>query len=169
MTCQMSLVEKAKQFATEAHGTQKYGRQPYSYHLEAVANVLGEFGYHDESLQSAAWLHDVLEDTSVTYEDLIRAGFPVIVATYVQCVTAEGGESRKERNRLAYKKIRKSLEATVLKLADRIANVRECVSNKDPKLRVYRGEYSEFRTALMTGDQDARKMWRELDELLEWD
>jgi guanosine-3',5'-bis(diphosphate) 3'-pyrophosphohydrolase len=165
----MGLVEKAKQFATEAHGTQKYGKQPYSYHLQTVANVLGEFGYHDESLQSAAWLHDVLEDTRLAYEDLIRAGFPVIVATYVQCVTAEGGPSRKERNRLTYNKIRKSLEATVLKLADRIANVRECVTNKDPRLRMYRSEYAEFRTALMTGDQGARKMWRELDELLEWD
>jgi (p)ppGpp synthase/HD superfamily hydrolase len=165
----MGLVEKAIQFATETHGTQKYGKQPYSYHLQTVVNILGEFGYHDESLQSAAWLHDVLEDTRLTYEDLIRAGFPVIVATYVQCVTAEGGPSRKERNRLSYKKIKKSLEATVLKLADRIANVRECVTNKDPRLRMYRSEYAEFRTALMTGDQGARKMWRELDELLEWD
>jgi (p)ppGpp synthase/HD superfamily hydrolase len=165
----MGVVEKAKQFAIEAHGTRKYGSQPYSYHLENVANVLGEFGYHDDSLQSAAWLHDVLEDTRLTYEDLIRAGFPVIVATYVQCVTAEGGASRKERNRLAYSKIRKSLEATVLKLADRIANVRECVSYKDPRLRMYRSEYAEFRTALMTGDPGARRMWRELDELLEWD
>ncbi|SRR5258708_5617729 len=165
----MGVVEKAKQFAIEAHGTQKYGRQPYSYHLETVANVLGEFGYHDDSLQSAAWLHDVLEDTPLTYEDLIRSGFPVIVATYVQCVTAESGPSRKDRNRLTYSKIRKSSEATVLKLADRIANVRECVANKDPRLRMYRSEYAEFRTALMTGDPGARKMWRELDELLEWD
>jgi guanosine-3',5'-bis(diphosphate) 3'-pyrophosphohydrolase len=164
----MGLVEKAKQFAAEAHGTQKYGKQPYAYHLQSVSDVLGEFGYHDDSLQAAAWLHDVLEDTRLTYEDLIRAGLPVVVATYVQCVTAEGAQSRGERNRLSYKKIKKSPEATVLKLADRIANVRECIANKDPRLRMYRSEYAEFRTALMTGDQGARKMWRELDELLEW-
>ena len=167
MTCFMSMVEKAKQFAIEAHGAQKYGRQPYSYHLQTVATVLGEFGYHGEELHSAAWLHDVLEDTPRTYEDLIRAGFPETVATYVQCVTAVGSPSRKERNKLTYPKIRKSPEATILKLADRIANVRECINNRDPKLRMYRSEYPDFRTALITGDPGARKMWLELDELLE--
>src|SRR5690242_17475691 len=123
----MTLAEKARQFAIEAHGTQKYGREPYAYHLKAVSNVLGEFGFHDEILQSAAWLHDVLEDTQRTADDLNQAGFPATVVTYVEAVTAKDGPDRKERNRLAYKKIRRHPEATILKLADRIANVRECI------------------------------------------
>lgn len=67
------LVEKAKAFATKAHEGLLYGDHPYTYHLSQVAdNVYTRM--KDDSLLSVylavAWLHDTIEDTDVTYENI---------------------------------------------------------------------------------------------------
>jgi GTP pyrophosphokinase len=64
---------KAKDFAIKAHGDQKYGvEQPYSAHLQYVVDVLVRFKVRSQTVLEAAWLHDVLEDTSVTEAELAR-------------------------------------------------------------------------------------------------
>lgn len=74
LTPEVILEAKAKRFAVGAHGAQQYGDKPYSYHLEqVVANVkLRMKGSPDLSVYVAvAWLHDVLEDTEVTFQELV--------------------------------------------------------------------------------------------------
>jgi len=71
----MNIAQQAKEFAIKAHGNQKYGKMPYVYHLQQVVNKLidwrdlGQLEITDEHL-AVAWLHDVLEDTNVSYQEL---------------------------------------------------------------------------------------------------
>jgi (p)ppGpp synthase/HD superfamily hydrolase len=57
---------KAREFAIKAHGEQKYGEFPYSVHLDEVATIAKPYG---ESAEIVAYLHDVIEDTSVTKKE----------------------------------------------------------------------------------------------------
>jgi (p)ppGpp synthase/HD superfamily hydrolase len=147
---------KARRFAEERHAGQRYGEQPYSVHLAAVRAVLASFGYAGD-LGVAAWLHDVVEDTATTREE-IAVEFGAGVAALVWAVTGVG-KSRKERNEAAYEKIRSHPPAAILKLADRIANV-EASRQRPDKLRMYRREWPGFERALAgLGDE---RMWARL-------
>lgn len=165
----------AHAFAYAAHLGQKYGDVEYIVHPEQVVGVLREFGFVGDDIISAGYLHDVLEDTKVTYTDLV-AYFDVGIAALVQAVTNEPGPNRRERHERTYPKIREhgSL-AVALKLADRIANVRASIrgagSNAKSKLKMYRGEYPQFRAMLFQRLDPALVllMWAELDRLLDWD
>ena len=163
-----SQVARARAFAVEAHGDQRYGEEPYVVHLEAVHATAVEFGVTDAPTLIAAWLHDVVEDTDVTREQ-VAAEFGDAVATLVHAVTNEPGSNRKERAKLTYPKIASTPGAVRLKLADRIANVRACLETRSGLLRMYQREYRKFRGALCRdGDPIEGAMWAELDALLEW-
>lgn len=83
---QVSIVEKARVFAIKRHGDQKYGNNlPYEWHLEKVAILAKNLGY-SEQIQAAAWLHDVVEDT-LTSLDEIRTLFGDTIAEIVDSVT----------------------------------------------------------------------------------
>lgn len=79
----MPTIEKALQIAAKAHEGQKdKSGEPYILHpLRAMMSVQGE------EAQIVAVLHDVIEDTSVTADDLRRAGFSEKVVHAVLCVT----------------------------------------------------------------------------------
>lgn len=80
------LVKKARAFAIERHGDQTYGNNlPYEWHLEKVANLAKRLGYSEE-VQTAAWLHDVIEDTSTSLDE-VRALFGDTIADIVASVT----------------------------------------------------------------------------------
>jgi (p)ppGpp synthase/HD superfamily hydrolase len=112
----------------------------------AVRDVLRWAGFEDgHPLAIAAWLHDTVEDTGATRED-VAARFGDDVAALVWAVTGIG-KNRKERNEDAYAKIRAYPQAATLKLADRIANV-EASANVPDKLAMYRNEWPAFRVAL---------------------
>jgi (p)ppGpp synthase/HD superfamily hydrolase len=90
------LEKKARQFATKAHEGQlrKDGITPYIAHPEAVVALLrDEVGIADDSILSAAWLHDVVEDCDATVEELEREFNPSI-SRYVSALTK--GESRED-------------------------------------------------------------------------
>jgi guanosine-3',5'-bis(diphosphate) 3'-pyrophosphohydrolase len=134
----------AREFATKAHGDQKYSDLPYVFYLDDVAATLREFGVFDRPLIDASYLHDVLEDTGVIEQELLEK-FPASVA-YVVAVTGVG-PTRQERNASAYRKIAGRSFSTHLKLADRIANVRRSPGSESPEQK-YREEYPAFRAAL---------------------
>lgn len=154
----------AKEFALLMHGSQQYGDSPYEYHLQAVVDVLKRFGFDDSTLIAAAWLHDVLEDTEATSEDL-KARFTADVVDTVERVSTEPGKNRKERTERTYPKIRGSQNAVILKLADRIANVEACLKDNPGLLEMYSREYEAFRSALKRPD-DPEELWSHLDALL---
>lgn len=151
---------KARAFALVAHADQKYGELPYIAHLHAVRTVLLDFGY-SAPFTLAAWLHDVVEDTPVT-RDEVAANFGEEVADLVWAVTGVG-ETRSERVHAAYEKIKENPPAAVLKLADRIANS-EASRDYPKKLALYRGEHASFKEHLGTlGDP---RMWARLEKAL---
>jgi (p)ppGpp synthase/HD superfamily hydrolase len=152
--------EDARAFAVERHGDQRYGERPYVTHLAAVRAVLRDFDI-DGALGVAAWLHDVVEDTPTT-RDEVAARFGPDVAALVWAVTGVG-ENRKARNADAYAKIRAHPPAATLKLADRIANVEASATVPD-KLAMYRREWEAFAQAL-DGLGDAR-LWQRLRRAL---
>ena len=67
---------KAEKFATNAHARihqlRKYTGQPYQVHLRAVVGLVSAVT-SDDNLIAAAWLHDIVEDTPVTFEEIGRA------------------------------------------------------------------------------------------------
>lgn len=163
-------------FVTKMHGDQKYdsGTTPYTVHLAAVRDAIIEFGFgpgHDsmgENYVSAAWLHDVLEDTTATREE-IGARFGGLTRVLVWAVTGQGA-TRKERNEDAYAKMMSEPLAIPLKLADRICNTRASkISSPDKLFKMYVSEYPAFRERLRERSlmyaPKCRAMWNELDEI----
>jgi (p)ppGpp synthase/HD superfamily hydrolase len=160
------LVADARAFAVQAHGAQLYGAQPYSVHLDAVAELVAPFG---ETAQVVAYLHDAVEDTQLSLED-VRAKFGELVAECVGLLTDAPGANRKERKAKTYARLAsvsgQAELALVVKAADRLANVRACVRDRNAGLwRMYQGEHAAFHgAAYRAGQCDA--LWLELEQLL---
>lgn len=134
--------ESAKLVATLAHGEQKYSDHPYTYHLQMVTDILAHYVYRPEMV-AAGWLHDVLEDTKVTYRDLVDA-FGVEVANIVEACTGRG-VNRKARQSDIKAKLAECQSARAVKLADRMANLHVCFSKTNhPQLQMYLKEDSDF-------------------------
>lgn len=125
------LIIKAYNYAKEKHGTQcRKSGEPYIIHPVQVAYILAEIGL-DEATICAALLHDVVEDTEVTHEDLVR-DFGEEIATMVAGVTKLGElryqASTEERQVENYRKMflamGKDIRVIIIKLADRLHNLR---------------------------------------------
>ena len=87
--------DRAQEFAVKRHGGQRYDKdKPYAHHLEAVRDVLVRFGVTDEDLLAAAWLHDVVEDTSTSAQQ-VSERFGDRVGALVLAVTNEPGKNRR--------------------------------------------------------------------------
>lgn len=89
LTPAVVLMAKAKRFALKAHGDQKYGEKPYSYHLEQVVENVN-IRMKDDPLLSTyvavAWLHDTMEDCGVTFKQL-EDEFGLCIAESVKRLT----------------------------------------------------------------------------------
>ena len=123
-------IMKAYNFAVEHHGEQKRNSgEPYIIHPLQVAYTLADMGL-DEDTISAALLHDVVEDTNATEEDIIR-NFGNEVAEMVAGVTklsnmqfASIEETQVENYRKMFLAMGKDIRVILIKLADRLHNMR---------------------------------------------
>lgn len=77
----------ARAIAHIAHRKQKYGKASYTYHVGGVAKLVHDQTIGDDTLVAAAWLHDVLEDTDITSQELADAGVSMHVIAIVQLLT----------------------------------------------------------------------------------
>ncbi|MCY7385813.1 MAG: HD domain-containing protein [Microcoleus sp. CAN_BIN18] len=160
----MNITDAAKEFAIAKHAHQKYGDRPYSYHLAQVSQVLKEFGYlGDEAIAAAAWLHDTVEDTEATYEELVSE-FGVEISDIVFAVTSEPGENRVDRFRKTAPKIQSNQKALIVKLADRISNTEASLQNNPKLYKMYLKEFPLFKELLYNRqDVELMPMWNRLD------
>lgn len=162
-----SRVLQARAYAVQAHGTQMYGDKPYVFHLDQVAALLKRYG---DDAQVVGYLHDTVEDTAATEEDVAQV-FGQFIADCVGLVSDLPGPNRKTRKAKTYArlaKVRGEKElALVVKAADRLANVRMCIKENNHKLLdVYRQEQPVFfRAAYRPGL--CEDFWRELQQLLQ--
>ena len=113
----MKAIHMAKLFATQAHGNQQYGREPYFVHLQAVADMVVRLG-GDDLAERAAWLHDVVEDTDVTVEQLVEH-FDVKVVIAVQLLTKKPDVIYEDY----IARIRENPLALLVKKADTLCNL----------------------------------------------
>ena len=157
-----NLLRKAEKLATRHHGLQEYNGLPYDEHLQEVVNILERFGYDGKYLL-AGWLHDILEDCAISYND-IKKLFGEEIAEIVYDVTDEMGRNRKERKSKTYPKIRNNPDAIIVKLADRIANMESSMKTKHGMIGAYQKEYEAFKYQLQVPEH-ATPMWNHLDEL----
>ena len=163
----VDAASRARAFALEAHGGQRYGDEPYAVHLDAVAALLVPYG---DAASTVGYLHDVVEDTAVTLER-VREEFGDLVADCVALVTDPPGGDRAERKAKTNAKLA-AVEgdrrlALVVKAADRLANLRASVAagGRGDKLDMYRREHPAFRAAAYRpGLCDA--LWAEIERIL---
>lgn len=129
----IGLVLRAAQFAAHKHRDQRRkdtNASPYINHPIALANILRLEGQvQDAMVIAAALLHDTIEDTETSYEEL-RGQFGVKVAEIVVEVTDTKWLQKKSRKRLQISKAAKASEgAKLVKLADKICNLRDIIAN----------------------------------------
>jgi len=122
------LISEAAEFAARRHtGQQRKGRgsEPYINHLAEVSNLLAiATGGADSELVAAGWLHDTIEDTETTREELAEK-FSERVASLVVEVTDDMSLPKSERRRLQVVDApEKSPDAKLIKTADKISNIR---------------------------------------------
>lgn len=121
-----SLIIKTTHFAAVKHKDQRRKdpeQTPYINHPIGVANYLVEAGVDDAAVIQAALLHDTVEDTDTTIEEL-RDVFGSEVARIVAEVTDEKGLVKEERKRLQIIHARNaSTKAKLVKLADKLYNI----------------------------------------------
>ncbi len=163
----MTNKERALLVADKAHANQTYDIYPYGYHIRQVVKIAEELGY-DESIVVAAALHDTLEDTELSYNDLKKA-FGEEVAEIVYCVTDELGRDRKERKEKTYPKIRSNWKAVVVKICDRIANMQQAKLYNSRLYETYQNEHDDFCKNIMNAEHpqnETTKAWQKLNNLL---
>ena len=126
----IKLIRKAYEYAKKNHGNQlRKSGEPYIIHPLQVAYTLADLGL-DENTICAGLLHDVIEDTPVTHED-IEKEFGIEIAEMVEGVTKLGKllymtveEQQAEDYRKMFLAMGKDIRVIIIKLADRLHNMR---------------------------------------------
>jgi len=123
----------AARFAAEKHAGQKRkgaNEEPYVNHvIEVAALIADHVEAVDPDVLVAAFLHDTVEDTDVTNDD-VRAQFGVVVAGMVAEVTDDKSLPKETRKALQVANAaHKSPGAALIKLADKISNLRAMLSS----------------------------------------
>lgn len=158
------LEQKAFHFAAKAHVGQFYGDIPYTKHLEAVVQVLIDCGYKDETTICSGFLHDILENCDVSYNDL-KKEFNEEIAETVFCLTDELGRNRKEKKEKTYPKLSRNPRSIIVKLGDRIANIEHGKKTDSNFQEMYRKEHEQFKWILYKPGH-GEKLWERLEKAL---
>jgi (p)ppGpp synthase/HD superfamily hydrolase len=121
------LIAKALEMAESAHAGQTRngsGGMAYIHHPVAVAELLAKHGF-DESTVAAALLHDVVEDSEMSIED-IAAGFGGEVANLVAALTEDESIEPFERRKEAHRRHVDEVggDALAIYAADKLSNIR---------------------------------------------
>lgn len=133
------LIERARNFAKEKHRGQPYGfgsvKHPYTYHTEGVAKLVSMYT-DDPEVIAAAHLHDTIEDTDTTYEELCL-NFGKKVAGYVLAVTTDNTEKARlgKAKALVNEVISIDENSLLIKLCDRQFNVENLNGDKEFRRR----------------------------------
>ena len=157
------LINAAYLYAKEAHGDQKrkYTDEPYIVHPVAVARLVASVT-EDCEMISAALLHDVIEDTPKTFDDIRDSGFGYSIATLVDELTDASKPS--DGNRECRKQIdrehtaKASANAKTIKLADLIDNTSSIVECDPNFAKTYMREKQLLLGVLQEGNPKLLEM-----------
>lgn len=166
---QKDLEQRALEFATRKHGEidhrRKYTDEPYINHPIAVAEIVRTVP-HTEEMIAAALLHDTVEDTKTTLQE-IHDEFGLAVAQLVEMLTdvsrPEDGD-RKTRKTLDRKhSARAAPDAKTIKLADLIHNSQSIVEHDKEFAKIYMAEKQLLLDVLRAGNQI---LWQRAENIL---
>lgn len=154
----MNKLQYAATMAAQAHATQLYGTMPYIVHVTEVVRNLQKFHYDDEDILIAGFLHDIMEDVPEYFgpmkdtlyqidltEHPIEVYFNKNVYCLVDAVTGLG-KNRKEKKASMIAKLQAYPKAIPLKMADRLANIKNCVLHNPRLLDMYKKEFTDYDT-----------------------
>ena len=124
----LRLVSEAADLAARRHsGMQRKGRgnEPYINHLAEVANLLSiATEGTDAELVAAGWLHDTIEDTETTHRELAEKFGERVAALVVEVTDDMTLPKDERRRRQVVDAPKKSPGARLIKIADKISNIR---------------------------------------------
>ena len=152
----MNRVISAISFAADKHRNQRrkdIEASPYINHPIALANILAnEAGIEDEEVLAAAILHDTIEDTETTSQELADL-FGDYVTAIVLEVTDDKSLPKAERKRLQIEHAPTiSRRAKLVKIADKIANLRDIAASPPADWSLQRQqEYFDWAKAVVAG------------------
>ena len=166
----MNLVNKAKEFAVNAHRRighrRKYTRLPYATHLDNVATLVASVTDNSETI-AAAWLHDVVEDTPATLDDVERE-FGSEVALMVESLTdvsrLDDGNRAKRKEMDRQHIASAAAQAKTVKLADLIDNCQDICKNDERFAKQYLKEMAHLLDVLKEGDPELFRQAKETYE-----
>lgn len=169
----IDLIIKARDFAIENHRRtgQLYDGLPYSIHLIGTVAFAHRFDYLlkceddvDDAI-CAAWIHDIIEDTGLTFNNVRKILGDRIAALATNLTTNIHGKTREERADDAYYARVKSDELSIfVKIADRLSNMYHSFNygNKAMYER-YKAELPHFKEHVYNGMYD--EMWEMLENI----
>lgn len=120
-------MKRAKNFALEKHKNQKRKDKvtPFYKHLEGVVFRLKNIGITNTDIICAAWLHDTIEHSDTTFDE-INETFGNSISVLVLALTKDNNLPKKEREMQYVKQLRiASTEAKLIKLCDISANIKD--------------------------------------------
>ena len=153
---QIILLMRVVHFAAMKHTDQRRKgerQEPYFNHLADVAQILAECtNGEDPILIAGGLLHDTLEDTETTYDELV-AEFGAEIADLVKEVTDDTTLPKTERKRLQIENApHKSPRAKMIKIADKISNIKSIKTSHPPHWTEERKqEYIEWAAKVVEG------------------
>lgn len=151
------LVSRALSFATEAHTSveqiRKYTGEPYINHPIEVMGIVKTAAHHNDVMLAAALLHDTIEDTPVTREDVERE-FGAEVAQMVWDLTDQCHEGNRAARKAAEAARLGTIspDAQTVKLADIISNTASIVAHDPGFAMEYLREVLRALEAMTQGD-----------------
>uniref|UniRef100_A0A915LV49 Protein Wnt n=1 Tax=Meloidogyne javanica TaxID=6303 RepID=A0A915LV49_MELJA len=165
----MFIVIKAADFAARRHRFQmrRDGRTPYINHPVGVAYLLTSVGnITDPATLAAAYLHDTIEDTKTTFEELVEEFGTEIAEIVLECTDNTKLSKQERKNEQIEKASKCSHKAKLVKLADKLYNLRDLERHIPPAFgkqgaREYfnwakKGEYGcQVRTAVFDFEKDS--------------
>lgn len=129
---QLGAFVRAVAFAADKHRNQRRkdaDASPYINHPIALANVLAnEGGVHDAKVLCAAVLHDTIEDTETTADELLTLFGPKVTAIVLEVTDDKSLEKHVRKQRQVDHAPHISNEAKLVKLADKISNLRDILA-----------------------------------------
>ncbi len=134
--------QHVRDFARSKHAGQvrKHDGKPYIVHLDGVVSILTGHGHKSSDLIAAAFLHDTLEKSDATVDELIEL-FGSHVAELVFWLTdGEQGSRASQALQAAWRLARAPWDAKLIKLADIIDNANAIIAHNPSFLPVFRDE-----------------------------
>ena len=161
------MLQKARNYAIKAHQAQKYGDKPYIYHLDSVVKYLTKY---TREAQVVGYLHDIVEDTDRTLED-VKEEFSEEIGEYIRLITDESGKNRDEIKRRTNEKLSlipadaKQSIVLIVKTADRLTNIENSFANNQELFQMYVKEHSQFKKSVYRKGL-CDELWDKIDRII---